>query len=55
MKCKNGIDDVICKTDIKTQTKRANMWTPKGTGEGCWTGRSGLAIYVIDPMDKIDN
>ena len=32
---KSGIDDVICKTDIKTQTKRANMWTPKGTGEGC--------------------
>ena len=27
---KNGIDDLICKTEIETQMQRANIWTPRG-------------------------
>ena len=33
---KNGIDDLIYKTEIETQTQRTNVWTPRGgkVGEG---------------------
>ena len=31
---KNGIDDLICKAEIETQTQRTNVWIPRG--EGGW-------------------
>ena len=40
---KGGIDDLICKTEIKTQMQRTNVWTPRGEkGEVGSTGRLGL-------------
>ena len=27
---KNGISDLICKTEIETQMQRTNVWTPRG-------------------------
>ena len=30
---KNGIDDLICKTEIETEPQRTNVWTPCGEGE----------------------
>ena len=27
---KNGIDDLICKAEIETQTQRTNIWMPRG-------------------------
>ena len=33
----NGTDDIICKTEIETQTYRTNIWTPRdksGVGDG---------------------
>ena len=27
---KNGIDDLICKAEIETQTWRTNIWIPRG-------------------------
>ena len=29
---KNGIDDLICKAEIETQTQRTNVWMPRGKG-----------------------
>ena len=26
---KNGIDDLICKAEIETQTQRTNVWAPR--------------------------
>ena len=31
---KNGIDDLICKTETETQTQRTNIWTPSGEEVG---------------------
>ena len=31
---KNGIDDLICKTEIETQMQRTNVWIPGGKGGG---------------------
>ena len=31
---KIGIDDLIYKTEIETQTYRTNVWIPRGKGEG---------------------
>ena len=33
---KNGTDDLMCKTEIETQTQRTNIWTPRGSGKGEW-------------------
>ena len=32
---KNGIDDLICKTETETEIQRTNIWIPKGEG-GKW-------------------
>ena len=29
----NGIDNLIYKAEIETQTKRTNVWIPRGKGE----------------------
>ena len=42
---KSGIGDVICKTEIETQTKRANVSTPRGTWEGLLSWETGIG-YV---------
>ena len=31
---KNGMDDLICKAEIETQSERTNVWTPKRKGGG---------------------
>ena len=31
---KNGVDDLICKAEIETQTQRTNVWTPSGERGG---------------------
>ena len=31
---KNGIDDLICKAEIETQTQGTNVWIPRGNGVG---------------------
>ena len=53
---KIGIDDLIYKTEIETQTYRTNVWIPRGKGEG-WDelGDWDWHIYTIDTMYKIDN
>ena len=28
----DGIDDLICKAELETQTQRINIWTPGGKG-----------------------
>ena len=28
----NGIDDLICKAEIETQTYSTNIWIPRGKG-----------------------
>ena len=53
---KNSIDDLICKTEIQTQTYRINVWTPRGgKGEGGMNQRLELTYITIDTMSKIDN
>ena len=37
----NGIDELICKTEIETQMERTNVCIPGGAGVG-WTWRLGL-------------
>jgi len=52
---KNGINDLICKTEIQTQTQRPNIWIPRRMwgweGMEDWDGR----MYTIDTVFKIDN
>ena len=31
---KNGIDELICKAEIETQTQSTNVWIPRGKGVG---------------------
>ena len=32
---RKDIDDLICKTEIETQTQRTNVWIPSRDGESC--------------------
>ena len=41
---KNGIDDLICKAEIETQTQRTNIWISVGKG-GYW--EVGIDIYTL--------
>ena len=43
---KNGIDDLICKTEIETKTQRTNVWTPKGRRGGEMNWEIGIDIYT---------
>ena len=36
------INELICRTETDSQTLK-NLWLPKETGEGGWTGGLGLA------------
>ena len=48
---KNSIDDLICKTEIQTQTYKTNAWTPRrGKGEGGMNWRLELTYTTIDTM-----
>ena len=49
---KNGIDDLICKTE--TQKYRTNAWTPKGKGRG-WDELGLTYIHSPNTMYKINN
>ena len=42
---KKGIDDLIYKAEIETQTWRMNIWIPRGKEDVGWIGRLGL-IYI---------
>ena len=54
---KNGIDDLICKTETKTQTQGTNIWTPVwGTmGDGMNWGDWDRHVYTIDTTYEIVN
>ena len=45
---KNGIDDLICKTEIETQMQRTNIWAQWG-GKG-----DGIDIYTLLTLYRID-
>ena len=51
---KNGLDDLICKTEIETQIQRTNVWKPRQKGEGEKIGRLGLTHIHYGTMCKID-
>ena len=42
----DGIDDLICKAELETQTQRINMWTPGGKGGWDELG-IGIDIYTL--------
>ena len=56
---KNGIDDLICKAIIETQTQKRNIQIPRGKrrGEMNWETEidihTYIYIYSIDTMYKI--
>ena len=54
---KNGIDDLICKTEIETQTQGTNIWMPvwETMGDGMNWGDWDLHMYTIGTMYKIGN
>ena len=43
---RNGIEDLICKTGIETQTWRTNIWIPRGTW-GWINWELGVDIYTL--------
>ena len=38
---KNGMDSLLCKAEIETQTERTKVWIPKGEVVGWWDGLGG--------------
>ena len=44
---KNGIDDLICKAEIETQTQRTNIWIPRGKREGERNWETGTDTYTL--------
>ena len=49
---KNGIDDLICKTE--TETQRTKVWIPKGKSSWEELVDWNRYMYTIDTMYKID-
>ena len=56
---KNGIDDLICKTEIETQKYRTNVWTPRGEsgggGGGGMNWEIGIDMYTLMCIKQITN
>ena len=51
---KNGIDELICKAEIETQTQRTNVWIPRGKDGGLdW--EIGNDIYTLLCIKQITN
>ena len=44
---KNGIDDLICKTETETQTQRTNIWSQGGKKWGGMKWEFGIDIYTL--------
>ena len=43
---KSDIDELICKAEIETQTRRTNIWTPRG--KGAWLEQEiGVDTYTL--------
>ena len=52
---KNGIDDLICKAEIETQTQGTDVWIPRGEGEGGMKWEIGFDIYTVLCIKQITN
>ena len=44
---KIGIDDLIYKAEIETQTYRTNIWIPRGKGGGMMNWKIEIDIYTL--------
>ena len=51
----NGIDELICKAEVETQTLGTNTWIPSGKGVGEELGDWDSHTYTSDAMYKLDN
>ena len=50
---KNGIDDLICKAEIETQTQRINVEIARGQEAGGRNWKTGTDTYTTDTLYKI--
>ena len=50
-----GIDDLIYKAEIETQTQRTNIWRPREWRVGEMNWEIEIDVQTIDTMYKIDN
>ena len=44
---KSGVDKLICKAEIETQTQRTNVWMPRGERAGGMGWEIGIDIYTL--------
>ena len=49
-----GIDDLIYKAEIETQTQRTNIWRPREWRVGEMNWEIEIEVQTIDTMYKID-
>ena len=52
---KNGIDDLICKTEIETEMQRINIWTPRGEEVGGMNWEIGIDIKQVTSENLLYN
>ena len=46
---KNGIDDLICKAEIQTQTWRTHVWMTRGKEVGGMNWEVGIDMDILLP------